>query len=730
MHIALLFPPGWRYLNQPFLSLPSLAAYLRPRGVSVSQRDLNLEFMEHLSTEQGIEPVHARVVDKFQALEKAAHLDGIEQRFYANLAWAALSSPGQLAAEIRHARQTTKGEGFYDTVPCIHAVQLLFLTWDLLWSVMGDPHNPASVIVSYLEDSLQETMAVVRDDRRNPFVEYSRDVVVPSTLAQKPDAVGISVSVVSQLIPALTLARFFRKADDRLPIIFGGGVCTRLSHIWPTHPELFDYLDHVILFEGEQPLLRLVEALDSGRELDRVPNLVYRKDGAIRGNPIEPPEPIDALPTPDFDGLPLERYQTPQVILPMLSSRGCYWGKCRFCDFHRTYTGYRRRDPDLVLQDIQTLVSRYGVGYVHFSDEAVAPHTLARVSDGLIASGLKIKWDALARFERQFTREFCQKLAQAGCVELDFGLETASERISVMMRKGVDNETALQVLRNVSRAGIVTRVNVIFGFPTETKEEAWETIHFVVDNSDVIDAVVSQPFRLERLAPLSLEADKYGIRILPDDGKDLAFTHYHWEAESGFSAGEGAEMDRQLWREVGKRFPRFSINFLQDVPTHYSRHGSKAQIVREVQASVERYRKDSVVGTLSDVQLDNGYKPRLREGVMCGRLHFDLSKIDISINNGLVLFQNVAAAPPLQATEADVVVNVREPGRVLRVTPFAAEVFRHADGTRTVSGIAQAIASRMNLREAQALESCLGVLKLYRMLLDGTGKEEHLCIPS
>jgi hypothetical protein len=282
----------------------------------------------------------------------------------------------------------------------------------------------------------------------------------------------------------------------------------------------------------------------------------------------------------------------------------------------------------------------------------------------------------------------------------------------------VDNQQALEVLRHVSQTGIVARVNVLFGFPGETREEAWETINFVLDNSDVIDAVVSQPFRLERMAPISAEPEEVGVQIIPDERKNTAFTHYQWTAQSGFSAGEGAEFDRLFWREIARRFPQFGINYLLDVTLHYDRHGSKEAIKRVVQASLDQYRMREIVGKQLGAHLTRRNKPKLRDGMLCRFLRFDLSKIDISINNGLVLFQDVEAAPTLEAEETDVIINIREAYRVLRVGPLVAEVLRLADGTHTLGAIAQMIARRFNLPQPLALERCRGVLKLHRALLD------------
>src|SRR5690606_38234365 len=79
-------------------------------------------------------------------------------------------------------------------------------------------------------------------------------------------------------------------------------------------------------------LLRLCEALDAGGDLSAVPNLIYRDGETIRVTERKEPAKIGALPQPDFDGLPLDRYLAPELALPLLTARGCYFGKCAFCN--------------------------------------------------------------------------------------------------------------------------------------------------------------------------------------------------------------------------------------------------------------------------------------------------------------------------------------------------------------------------------------------------------------
>jgi radical SAM superfamily enzyme YgiQ (UPF0313 family) len=115
-------------------------------------------------------------------------------------------------------------------------------------------------------------------------------------------------------------------------VVVGGHIITALSDVLKKYNELFDhFFDSAVLNEGERPLLKLVENISQGKALDDVPNLIYSDNGKIRANDIMLPEHINSLPTPCFDGLPFDLYLNPEIVLPISSSRGCYWGKCAFC---------------------------------------------------------------------------------------------------------------------------------------------------------------------------------------------------------------------------------------------------------------------------------------------------------------------------------------------------------------------------------------------------------------
>src|SRR6185437_11784352 len=114
-------------------------------------------------------------------------------------------------------------------------------------------------------------------------------------------------------------------------VTIGGNTVTRLRDVLPQSP-LFQYFDSAVVYEGETAFTQLVEAVGAKQSLANVPNTIYKDETGIHVSPLSYAEDMAALPPPDFDGLPLEKYFVPARVLPYLATRGCYWGRCEFCD--------------------------------------------------------------------------------------------------------------------------------------------------------------------------------------------------------------------------------------------------------------------------------------------------------------------------------------------------------------------------------------------------------------
>jgi anaerobic magnesium-protoporphyrin IX monomethyl ester cyclase len=329
-------------------------------------------------------------------------------------------------------------------------------------------------------------------------------------------------------------------------------------------PVLFDFFDSAIVFDGEKPLLRLTEALDGDGDLARVPNLIYRVGGQVRKTACEDPIPMADLPLPDFEGLPLDRYLAPKLVLPLLTARGCYHGKCAFCNVgYGGPTSFCQLSAEQVVEQMTALEAKYGVRHLFFADEAITPRNLRGMSSLLGKLDDPVHWGGCVRFESVLSRQLLESMARGGCRMLLFGLEAGAESVMQRIGKGTKIEQIGRILRESSEAGIWNHVFFFFGFPGETIEDAQETVNVLYKHKQTIHSAAFGTFLLERYAPAHRLPKRYGIkRIVQAPDKDLAI-YFDYEVESG--------MSEQLAEVVASRFldalpeKRFGHFYLHDV---------------------------------------------------------------------------------------------------------------------------------------------------------------------
>jgi len=329
--VMLLFPPHWEPM-MPHLALPSLAAYLRSHGVEVIQWDLNIEVFDQVLSRE-----HLSVL--LRQLRRARRLAGhkgpgtplMRARVQA-MDWA-LEKGWGIAADVDWAKGIMRSECFFEPELSLKA----FFTLTDGLRLASVPYFPSALHLTgydsaYPPDSSQAILAAVRDRDFNLFRALFERTILPQIRRERPDLVGISMTSAHQVIAGFTLASLIKEAGISAHVTLGGKMITCWRDLLPRRERLWELFDSAIVFQGEVALLRLVEVLERGADLASVPNLIYRDGFRIRVNAPRPPEPADALPIPDFDGLPLDRYLAPLRVLPVAASHGCYWGRCAFCN--------------------------------------------------------------------------------------------------------------------------------------------------------------------------------------------------------------------------------------------------------------------------------------------------------------------------------------------------------------------------------------------------------------
>jgi len=573
MKVMLLFPPQWTPA-MPHLALPVLTSFLRSHGVDVIQRDLNLETYDTILSRAYLQ----ESIERLRARHPRGY--GRGQAVPERVRWAWAEGPA-LAAQVETAKAAFRSPAFYDGAKSLQA----FLVIAQALELASLPYYPAQLdLLNYQSalpvDSSRHFLQAARDPGRNMLLDIFRRRVIPDIAREQPDIVGISVPTRGQMPAAVTLAYLIKEAGLPCHVTVGGPHITMLREQLPRIPALFGLFDSAVLFDGEMPLLRLAETLDSRGDLAQVPDLVYRAEGQVRVNePLPQPLPyegrgaISPFPgreggqggrSPDFDGLPLDRYLVPDLVLPLITAHGCYHGRCAFCNVgYGAGKGFHALPVEQVFDQIMALRAKYAVRHIFFADEAIPPRTLRELSAALAESGSPVAWCGCARFDRALSEPLLHSMAAGGCRMLLFGLETGSERMIQHMVKGTQAETMSWVLRASAGAGIWNHAFFFFGFPTETMADAQETVNFLYAHQDALHSASPGVFVLERFSPVHADPARFGVkRIYEAPDQDLAI-YFDYEVETGLDE----EMAHTVYERLLDALPtkRYGQYYLHDV---------------------------------------------------------------------------------------------------------------------------------------------------------------------
>jgi anaerobic magnesium-protoporphyrin IX monomethyl ester cyclase len=567
LSVTLIFPPSW-IPSQPFLSLPSLQAFLRKEGVeNVTIRDLNIEIMDALLSTPKVEETYTKLNERLKGSGRSLVNDVNDSEEIQRITWAKeVIEVENIFRKVEWAKSTLKSEEFYNIDDYIKGWEII----DRWLQAFGMLYYPSEISITdnsmrYSVYSSSDVIKAASDENENPYYDLFKEHILDSIVKDNPSLVGISVTATSQVIPAFTLAKLLRERSRNTHITMGGSVFTKLIDNLQSNHSLFELVDSFIVFEGEHALLGLIEQLESKRDFSKVPNLIYRDGNKIRVNTPFYIEDINSLPTPDYEGFPLDQYLSPERVLPLQGSRGCYWRKCTFCNLHVDHLRFRLRDLDLVLEDIAKLKEDYGTKYLFFSDECMPVKQLDNMSSRLIEEGNDVKWMAGVRFDKGLTKDILHGARDAGCLKMVFGLESSNKRILSLMDKGIETEIASNIIEYCLDSDIAIHMYVIVGFPSETREEALETLDFVVSNERFMRSkgasCLACLFELEKYAPILRDPGKYGLAKIAHPKRDDMSLGYFYETNEGMTPDEACNVYGHIKGEIDKRLPIFPYNF-------------------------------------------------------------------------------------------------------------------------------------------------------------------------
>ena len=533
MKSLLIFPPDW-LPSEPYLSLPSLASVLRPAGHDVSQLDVNVEMYDLFFSRRFLQHVAQRIASELSHLQheqKERALNEEEQELMKRLLTCTPELFEQFSRDVEKAKGILRGNTFYDidqlewATNCLHETMALVSLGYYPAQICFPPIETDIVYKPFMSSEILESLD---DDQINVYRDVYRMLIRPVMERERPDMVGISVVQQKQLIATFTFCKMIKEEFPATHITLGGNIITRIRDTLPEIEGLWEWFDTAVVYEGESAYLQLTEAVESGGDFSKLPNLIYKDESGIHVNTEVCAETLSELPPPDFDGLPLEKYFVPHLILPYLATRGCYYGRCTFCDHFQGYVeGFRTKQVDQIVEEIKFLKDKHGTRYFHFTDESYPPALFQKLSRKLIDDKLDIAWTTHMRFEESLLEEkVWQDVAESGCKYLHFGYESGNQRVLKLMDKSTKLDAIETNLRMSSEAGIWNHLMGFFGFPGETNEEADDSKAFVEKNSAHIHSLGFMTFVLGKYSPVAFEPEKYGVSYYKNPEWDLALDYY------------------------------------------------------------------------------------------------------------------------------------------------------------------------------------------------------------
>ncbi len=329
--------------------------------------------------------------------------------------------------------------------------------------------------------------AVVREDGFGvqavdaESLNMSPETILRKLRTERYNILGISVTTVA-FHRGLALARFVKQHLPETIVVMGGPHVSCL----PSHPLRFDAVDFAVTQEGERTLVELLRFLEAGKDPKTIKGLGFRHNGKIvvnaRRNYIKD---LDALPFPAYDMIPDVQLYTPppfnyqkRPVANIITSRGCP-NDCTFCENATFGRRVRLRSAENIVDEIELLMSRYGVREIAFVDDTftLSRNRIRKIFELARKRRLSFPWTCMSRINT-VDEALLGYMRDNGCWYIAFGIESGDPAILKEIRKNITLTDVRQVVDACWNLGIKTKGFFMVGHPGETVGSIDKTIDF------------------------------------------------------------------------------------------------------------------------------------------------------------------------------------------------------------------------------------------------------------
>jgi len=346
----------------------------------------------------------------------------------------------------------------------------------------------------------------------------------------------------------LRIAAEVKKQNPAIITVMGGPQASATAE---DTLQAMPFVDYVCAGEGENTVVPFFDAIfrQENPDLSQIPGLYYRENGKVTtgGLPI-PRCDLDTLPywddrlLPVFDETPAQR-QSKRYSMPIDVGRGCPF-RCTFCCTSRFWNRmYRLKSPERIVEEIQYYQEKFGIRHFMFSHDAFTVNNklVEKVCDYILEKKLDITWKCTSRIDC-VSEELLLKMKQAGMRQIEFGVETGSERMQKEVKKNLDLSKVRSIASFLLKNGIEVGLFFMYGFPEETEEDLNQTLQLLFDVSDMGVQYLSMAYC--RFNPTTPMTEQYFDQLVLDP-----------EVKGLFRGMAGYEEELPMIRENKSIFP-------------------------------------------------------------------------------------------------------------------------------------------------------------------------------
>lgn len=316
--------------------------------------------------------------------------------------------------------------------------------------------------------------------------ELTDDELIQNTLEFNPDLIGFSV-ITCTFDRALQISKKIKKINSKIIIVFGGYHATAVPDICEEED-----IEFVIIGEGENTFLELVQTLESENDPSTVNGIAFKNKTFIRTPSRERISNLNTLAFPIRKKEILEECKIESLSWPIpskqkcvaqvLSLRGCPFN-CTFCCSPNLWGQHVKfRTPQNIIEEISELKKQFGTNYIFFADLTLnlSQKKLFDLCEELIRSKLGISWYAMCRPEN-IDQKLISKMERAGCTKIAYGVDALNNTTiaRIKPRQNMTMELIKQTLSVTQASSIISRAFIIIGYPWETKQDLIESKEFV-----------------------------------------------------------------------------------------------------------------------------------------------------------------------------------------------------------------------------------------------------------